>query len=448
MKQFLIIQQLLALAGIVGAAEIGVPGDFKTIQAAIDSAASGDAVVVQPGHYAEQLAMREGVVVQSAKGEKRAEKTILDAGGKSPAVTMAEGSTLDGLTVTKAGKFDQAIFDKHFETRGENLADDQGAVGYEGSSPAVVVAGVTATVKNCIVHDNGNAGIGVSGKKNKSQILNNVVYRNLGGGIGFADGTTALAKGNTCYENLRGGIGCRASSPEIRGNRCFGNVRAGVGIREGATPLVIENECFENRRAGIGNRMKGTAPIIKENKCYRNGMAGIGTRNEASPRIEGNECFENEMAGIGATADARPTIVGNKIYDNKLAAIGLDTCKAGHAVIKDNEITAKTLVAIGIQAGWTVEIEGNQIKREGGMPPLVMVFKGATAEFTGNDFTGSGVAAIRSQGEIVVRGNDFKCPSPRKGGPPQFAVWALAGSKVEFADDNKVEGWRESVVGP
>ena len=79
---------------------------------------------------------------------------------------------------------------------------------------------------------------------------------------------------------------------------------------------------------------------------------------------------------------------------------------------------------------------------------MVMVFQGAKATFTGNEFTGSGVAAIRSQGEIVVKGNTFRCPAPRKGGPPQFAVWALKGSKVEFTDDNTVEGWREAVVGP
>lgn len=428
-------------------AELRVPDDFKTIQAAIDAAKPGDLIVVQPGRYAERPQLRDGVILRSAEGEDRAKKTIIDAGGKSPGVTMAKDSTLDGFTVTNAGKFDQAVFDKHFETRGEHLPDEMGAVGFEDSAPAVVVS-VTAIVQNCIVHDNGHAGIGVSGEGNESKILNNIAYRNLGGGIGFADGTTALAQGNTCYENLRGGIGCRNSSPEIRGNKSYGNVRAGIGIREGATPLVIENECFENRRAGIGNRMKGTAPTIKNNKCFKNGMAGIGTRNEASPRIEGNECFENEMAGIGSTADAQPTIVGNKIWGNKLAAIGFDRCNAGKAIVKDNEITASTLVAIGINPGWTVEIEGNQISREGGMPPLVMVFKGAKAEFTKNEFTGSGVAAIRSQGDVIVRGNTFKCPAPRGGGPPQFAVWALAGSTVEFDDDNVVEGWREAVVGP
>lgn len=435
--------QLLGL-GILGSAfgaELLVPKDYPTIQAAVDAAAEGDTVKASAGTFKERLHLRKGVRLESLEGAK---KTIVDAGGEAPGVVMAEGSALIGFTVTKAGNFDQVVFDKHREERGENLPDEQGAVGAEGARSAVQVD-VTATVMDCIVHDNGHPGIGVSGEGNRSVIKGNLVFRNMGGGIGIANGAAATIEGNTCNGNLRAGIGCRASKPRIVGNRCHHNVRAGIGIREGATPLVAKNECFENRRAGIGNRMKGTAPIIKGNKCYKNGMAGIGTRNEASPRIEGNECFLNRMAGIGAMGDAKPTIAGNKIYENELAAIGLDACESGVAVIRDNVITGKALVAIGVQGGWTVTVEGNKIQREGGLPPLVMVFEGAKAEFSKNTFIGSGVAGIRSQGEIKVHGNVFKCPKPRKGGPPQNAVWALPGSKVDYGE-NTVEGWRQALA--
>ncbi len=80
------------------------------------------------------------------------------------------------------------------------------------------------------------------------------------------------------------------------------------------------------------------------------------------------------------------------------------------------------------------------------MPPLVMVFEGARADFIDNKFTGSGVAAIRSQGQIFVCGNQFDCPAPRKGGPPQFAVWALEGSSTTMTDDNQIEGWRQPEI--
>ncbi|MEM7011969.1 MAG: right-handed parallel beta-helix repeat-containing protein [Verrucomicrobiota bacterium] len=435
--------QLLGLmvSGSAFGAELLVPKDYKTIQAAIDAAGEGDSVKIAEGTYRERLQLRKGVVV---RGLEEAKNTILDAGGESPGVVMAEGSKLIGLTVTNAGKFDQAVYDKHHKERGENLTNEQGAVGVEGSAPAIQVD-VTATIMACIVHDNGHAGIGVSGEGNKSLIKGNLVYRNMGGGIGIANEAEPMVTDNECFENLRAGIGCRASNPKIVGNRCHHNVRAGIGIREGAKPLVANNLCYENRRAGIGNRMRGTAPTIRENKCFKNGMAGIGTRNEASPLIEGNECYENKLAGIGSMDNAKPTIVGNTIYGNEMAAIGFDACQSGVAVIRDNDIKAKTVVAIGLQGGWTATIEGNTIQREGGMPPLVMVFKDAKADFSKNTFIGSGVAGIRCQGEIKVNNNVFKCPEPRKGGPPQNAVWAPPGSKVEYGE-NTVEGWRQALA--
>ena len=179
---------------------------------------------------------------------------------------MAEGSVLDGFSVTRAGAFDQKEYDLHYATNGEMLPDERGAVGVKDAVPALGVPGVTATVQFCIVHDNGHAGIGCSGKGNSSRIYKNIVHRNMGGGIGIADGATPTIEANVCFNNLRGGIGNRNSKATILNNESFDNVRAGIGIREGATPIVRGNRCYHNRRAGIGVRMKGTNPIIEDRK--------------------------------------------------------------------------------------------------------------------------------------------------------------------------------------
>ena len=452
---FVVLTPLILLGALTlpsVSSEIVAPGKYPNLQAALDSAKSGDIVFLQPGRYREQLTIPAGVTLRSqgdAEGGKigmaRAEVTVIDGSGKMPVITLLEGSTLDGLAITGAGKFNQAEFDRHHKERGENLADGQGAVGAKGNHPALSISGVTAIIRNCIVHGNGVPGIGIIGP-GKAVIENNFVYRNMGGGIGIANEARAEVSGNHCWGNLRAGIGCRNASPKIFKNHCSQNVRAGIGIREGASPDVYDNRCYQNRRAGIGVRMSGTEPRIFRNHCYDNGMAGIGCRDQAAPVIFENDCYRNRLAGIGAMSDARPTIVANKLYDNEAAAIGLDACDSGEVLILKNDITAKKLVGIGIQAGWTARIEDNRIQREGGLPPLVMVFKGARADFLGNTLTGSGVAAIRCQGEIFVGDNQFRCPSPRQGGPPQFAVWALEGSHVVMTDDNQIEGWRQREI--
>ena len=438
-----------ALVLPASAAEIHAPGKFSNVQAAIDSARPGDTVLLSAGHYREQLTIPASVKLSSAgdaamgkTGLARAEATVVDAGGNAPAVVLMQGAGIDGITVIGAGKFDQKIFDQHHAQRGENLSDNDGAVGVNGSSAAISIDGGDATVTNCIVHDNGHPGIGIIGP-GRAVILDNHVYRNMGGGIGIADGAQGLISGNRCWMNLRAGIGCRNAFPTITGNHCFENARAGIGIREGASPEVYLNHCYKNRRAGIGVRMEGSEPLIFANVCYENGMAGIGCRDRAAPIIFKNECHSNRLAGIGAMSNARPSIVGNKLHGNEAAAIGLDACESGEALILDNHIVPKKLVGIGIQSGWTVRVEGNQIGRKGGLPPLVMVFEGARADFIGNTFTGSGVAAIRSKWQIFVSDNQFNCPAPRKGGPPQNAVWALEGSSLAMTGDNQIKGWRK-----
>ncbi len=452
--QFLVALAICSACSKANAAEIGVPGDHAAIQDAINAAKPGDTVIVEAGTYKDQISIKKGVSIKSAGNDDtgkesmgRSEKTVIDSGGMVPAVTLGEGASIDGFTITGAGKFDKAEFDKHFAERGENLPDERGAVDADGAHAAVWIDGVSAKVVNCIVRDNGHPGIGLTGVGNRSEVRNNRVYRNMGGGIGIANHARPWVDENRCFENLRAGIGCRNASPLIRGNTCERNARAGIGIREGAAPFVIGNSCRFNQRAGIGIRMEGTRPLLSRNTCHENGMAGIGCRDGASPVIVDNDCANNRLAGIGAMNNARPVIVGNKIKDNEAAGIGLAACDSGIAVIRYNEIKAKKLVGIGIQKGWTARVKGNQISREGGMPPLVMVFAGARADFVGNTFTGSGVAAIRSQGQIFVGGNKFHCPAPRKGGPPQNAVWALEGSMASLRPNNEIRGWREPKIG-
>lgn len=480
-------------------ATIHVPGDHKTIQAAVDAAAKGDTVVVAAGTYREQVRLKEGVALRSAgddaKGKvglRRAEGTLIVGGGagaKGPAVTTAEGATLDGFTITGVGLFDQKEYDKHYATQGENLPDERGAVGAGDTFPAVAVP-AASVVTNNIVHENGVPGIGCSGKRNAARITKNTSFRNMGGGIGISDGATPHVEGNRCFNNLRGGIGNRNSAAVVVNNECFDNVRAGIGIREGARPVVRGNKCYKNQRAGIGIRMEGTRPVVEDNDCHGNRMAGIGCRDGATPFIRGNRCYENALAGIGSRDGARPVIFANKCYRNKeagigtesgavafishnecwenekagigqrgdaetilsgnhvhhnnLAGIGFDECKAGKSTVLNNKVIDNDLVAVGIHPGWKVRLSGNELSRKEGLPPIVMVFKGAEADFTENTIRGGGVAGIRTEGVVRVAGNKFETPGLRKAGPPQFAVWGLPGSDIVFVE-NTVQGWRHAL---
>lgn len=422
------------LTSSVSAAILRVPQEHKTIQAAIDVAERGDTVLVSPGRYTERIRLKPGVLVRSAgdqskgkAGLKRAEVTILDGSGEQghqPGVTMADDSKLDGFTITNVGVYDNALWQKHFESQGEELGDDEGSAQAEGSIPAISIRCRNCNVVNNIVHHNGDVGIAVIGSKdnhNMALVADNVSYRNLGGGIGVADFSSAVIRNNTCYENLRAGIGCRNSSPFIIDNTCYKNLRAGVGCREGASPIIRGNQCFQNRRAGIGIRMKGTAPVVERNECFENHMAGIGNRDGAKPIIRDNKCYRNTMAGIGSEGSL-PIIVGNDCRENQMAGIGMRGKTI--AIIHDNQCIENQLVAIGVTEKSKAIISGNLLERTGGVPPIIAIKDGSTASIQDNTLKGGGVAAVLVHGSATIIQNDFQGRGDRQGN----AVWVWEGS--------------------
>jgi hypothetical protein len=378
------------------AGTLHVPKEHKTIQSGIDSAKAGDTVLVAPGTYKERVRLKKGITLKSAgddaKGKlglRRAEVTIIDgnaAGVKGPGVAMAEGSTLNGFTVTGIGKYDDALWEKHHATLGEEQPHEH--IGAPGTAGIAVLGITRCTVAHNIVHHIGFTGIAIMGEKDRRvspHIFRNVTYRNMGGGISSMKKSTAIIEENICFENYYAGIGhndasplvinnvCHGnvragigisenSQPIVRGNRCYQNRRAGIGIRTGAEtqPIVEDNDCYENEMAGIGNR-DNARPIIRGNRCYRNKMAGIGSRDGARALIEGNECYENEMAGIGSRRGAAPVIRGNRCYRNKMAGIGAR--EKSRPVIEDNECFENVMAGIGVRTGAEPVVRNNRCYR-------------------------------------------------------------------------------------
>ena len=450
-----------------------VPGKYKTIQEAIDHSRPGDIVLVKSGTYQERIRLRKGITVRSAgddaKGKlglKRAEATILDhPEGKGPGATLAEGATLDGFTITSVGQYDDAKWKKHHATQGNMQSHEH--IGQPGNPG--IEARYDCIVTNNIVHHIGYTGIGITGDKERKvspSIIGNICYRNMGGGIGSMAGSTALIENNVCFENFYAGIGHNGASPTVRANDCYHNIRAGIGISEGSCPIVTKNRCHDNLRAGIGIRTgEDTRPVVEDNDCFGNRMAGIGAEEEARPFIRSNRCRGNKLSGIGSRHEARPEITGNECIGNGAAGIGVEDgtiaeivgnlCKGNktagigirkhaEATLINNRILDNGSVAIGVRNGSKIIAKKNTLSRKGGMPPLVAILDNSQATLIDNDLIGGGVAGVLLQGNAMVKNHRFHGNGPRKGGPPNFAIWVREGSEVTFSD-NQVKGWRHAL---
>lgn len=435
----------LAAAGI-----IRVPGDFPTIQAAIDSAATGDAIVVSAGVYRERIVLKPGLALRSegdeAKGKTgllRAERTVVDGsgGGDKPGVTMAEGAVIDGFTVTNVGGYDEARWQKHWTERGKN--QEHADIGGFGA-PGIGADGVACRIVNCIVHHNGDTGIAVRGREGAAVhplVIGNVCFRNMGGGISVMCGAAGIIEGNHCFENFYAGIGhSGGAAPLVVGNDCHGNIRAGIGVSEKSCPVVRGNHCHGNRRAGIGVRTGAeTRPVIEDNRCIENGMAGIGIEDGAQPIVRGNICERNEMAGIGLQGNAKALLVGNQSRDNTDVGIGLRAnCEA---LLWGNVCAGNRLVAVGLSEKAFAILFNNTLSREGGAPPLVAVKGGSEAVLVGNKLHGGGVAGVLVEGRAILADNDIKGRDDRSG----QGIWVWKGGVV-LARKNAVSGFKTNTT--
>ncbi len=437
MKRLITLPALLGLLVTAGQAKtIRVPGDHPDIRGALAAAEEGDRIQVAPGTYRGAVMLKAHVQLTAEPGE--AGQTIIDGGGGAgPGVTMAEGAVLDGFTVTGFGTWDEVLWKKHWDERGEN--QQHGDIGQFGKA-AIAADAVACRIQNCLVHHNGHTGIALRGKENAtvhSIVTCNRCWCNMGGGIGIMDGAGGIVQGNECSENLLAGIGHSGkAAPLVTGNHCHHNVRAGIGISEGACPVVRGNRCHHNRRAGIGIRTgAATRPVIEDNECQENGMAGIGVSEGAEPVLRGNRCTKNELAGIGAEGGSRVLAVANECRQNGAGGIGLSSGCEG--ILWSNICEANAAVAVGLPEKARAILADNTLSREGGTPPLVAVKGGSEAILTGNRLAGGGVAGVLVEGRAIFSGNTLEGESGRS----NHGIWLWQGSAA-IGSDNTVKGYK------
>lgn len=104
MFRFIVLCAVLQISLAAQAADLLVPGQFPTIQAAVNAASNGDRILIAPGTYAERIAWTDKGL--SLIGTDGAGSTIIDArgaAGSGPAIVAQSGTSrlfvASGLTV-------------------------------------------------------------------------------------------------------------------------------------------------------------------------------------------------------------------------------------------------------------------------------------------------------------------------------------------------------------
>lgn len=346
-----VVVVLLALTAPALAADINVPGDYATIQAAIDAAVSGDRVLVAAGIYSEHITLKSGVVVRGAG----AATTTIDGGGAGNVVYAGPGvdvsTRLTGFSITHG---DYGVY-------------------CNGASPVVVNNIIFMNLHDGIFNDNGSSPL----------IRNNIIFTNGADGIQNKDGSSPTITGNQIETSGDDGIdNDEECSPTITNNTIRWIADDGISTVQ-SSPLISGNTIEDCGGDGIENGNGCLAEIDGNaiNNCGDNGIHndssnvtitnntigfcdGHGIDNkESSPLISNNSIVACEQNGIRNHEYSHPTITGNTIVNcgHASGADGIHNEMWSSPSIVGNRIYTSGGDGIATDAGCAPLIDGNLI---------------------------------------------------------------------------------------
>ncbi|MCZ6765930.1 MAG: right-handed parallel beta-helix repeat-containing protein [bacterium] len=316
---------LLAVSSTYSATLL-VPTDYGTIQAALDAAADGDEVVVEPGTYFESVVIPPISVTLRSQSDDPA-NTILDGTGNaaSPAMVFFEGDsagtrTIQGFTLTNS------------EARAVDIED-------------IFLRADHQIVKNCRFINNG-PGTPLHAGQGSMDILDNEFIDNGGtvaGGAILMRGAASI-RGNLFRNN--------AAIPVMDINNYLSNAGAiflSNSFPAGAFIEILDNtfeDSYCNDYGGAVFISQNINVVVSGNTFLRN-VADICAgaiyvvQNKHSVIIEKNLFVENSsLAGsaIGIDCCAAGTIVRKNTIVNTLGGAGIQITESNDIVIRGNVV--------------------------------------------------------------------------------------------------------------
>mgnify|MGYP002395914554 CR=1 FL=1 len=253
-----------------------VPGDYPSVQEALDAARIGDTIVVAPGVWNGPLEMPAAPVILASTVLTGADSsvvagTVIDGNGADWVVhfdTISGHSRILGLTLRSAGDCIRASGSFDFE--GGILTDCGNGIAYEGEGGGHVAHsrifenrddGVemsgdhAALLEHNLIRDNGDDGVeirfnGYTGSLKRTVIRDNLLRGNGGDGvriIGHAEPSNLaiLLERNRVIENRGIGIACRGPGPASDAD---GTAGRGAVLEE---EVVFVENLLEGNGAGL-----------------------------------------------------------------------------------------------------------------------------------------------------------------------------------------------------
>jgi predicted outer membrane repeat protein len=293
----------LAPLSMASADVLNVPGDFPTIQIAINLAAADDEIVVAPGTYFEDVDfLGKRLTLRSSGGA--AVTTINAIGRFEPVITIlgssADGSVIEGFTLTNGQATDPAPGERgggiYIDSANVTVRDSVITGNVATIGGAIYSNASNVTIEGTIIEANEATSSGGGLYLNNSNLsANDAVFSsnvsgNRGGAAFLFGGSSSIGAcefiGNTALD--RGGaINSTTGHQLLAFNSTFhGNTvgdadnqgRGGAIYHISTTDAVINNSLFiENSATAFGGALYAAEDILVRNSTFVGNLTDTGT---------------------------------------------------------------------------------------------------------------------------------------------------------------------------
>ncbi|WP_135605445.1 NosD domain-containing protein [Methanococcoides sp. NM1] len=317
----------------------GPVADFTSIQAAVNNATTidGDAILVYPGTYTENVYVNKELTVISQSGIPF--DTIVQAADPNNHVfyLTADNVTISGFNVTGAtGGFGIGLGGLEDCTIAENsLSNNNCGIWLNSSSNStlsnntesnnfigiVLVESSNNTLSSNIVSNN-FWGIWMEQSSDNNTLNDNTASDSLGG-IWLNSSSNNTLSNNNVSENLISiSLGKFSNNNMLSNNTANSNNFIGIGLSESSNNMLNDNTANSNADWGI--ILLNSSNNVLSNNTESNNNCGIYLNSSSNNTLNDNTANSNNLFGIALLNSSNNTLSSNIVSNNSDDGIYLE----------------------------------------------------------------------------------------------------------------------------
>ncbi len=343
-----------------------VPGQYTTVQAAIDAARFGETVKVGPGTFHEKLVFKPGIRLVGGGMDV----TTISLPGNADcldAKNCASG-TISGFTFEHTAPNPLNDVEYIVWLHGSAVQMHDCRIRNAGSFGLSCEEGDKSVVEDCEIVGAHTVGLRAKGAGTQPVFRGNRVHGGGGTGIVFNDGAAGLAENNTSEDNAQFGFSVldKGTAPAILGNTVRRNKLSGFTYQKEAGGSASNNTVTDNTEAGFRVSEAGTAPALSNNQVKGNGLSGFIILEGGGGLLDTNTSDANSGSGVVIrSAGCAPTLKNNRLTGNKLNGIYIGDGATPTA--ESNTVSGNVQSGVFvIDKNTAPTLRGNQVRDNGG----------------------------------------------------------------------------------